>query len=176
MAIVDRADGMDDLHRGKIKSMSAIDTRLAELGITLPTPSSPVANYVSFVQSGSLLVISGQLPLGTDGTIAEAHKGKVGADVSPEVGAEAARLAAINVLAQAQAAVGDLSRIVRVVRLGGFINVAPGFTAVAPVMNGASDLMVAVLGDAGRHARSTVGVAELPLGVVVEVEAILEVA
>lgn len=156
--------------------MSSIDARLAELGITLPTPATPVANYVSFVQSGSLLVISGQLPIGADGSLADAHKGKVGADVSPEAGAEAARLAAINVLAQAQAAVGDLSRIVRVVRLGGFINVAPGFTAVAPVMNGASDLVVAVLGDAGRHARSTVGVAELPLGVAVEVEAIFEVA
>ncbi|MGV6874883.1 RidA family protein [Pseudochelatococcus sp. B33] len=156
--------------------MSAIDTRLAELGITLPTPATPVANYVSFVQSGSLLVISGQLPLGADGAIADQHKGKVGGEVSPEAAADAARLAAINVLAQAQAAVGDLSRIVRVVRLGGFINVAPGFTAVAPVMNGASDLVVAVLGDAGRHARSTVGVAELPLGAAVEVEAIIEVA
>ncbi|MBB3808626.1 RidA family protein [Pseudochelatococcus contaminans] len=156
--------------------MSAIDTRLAELGITLPTPATPVANYVSFVQSGSLLVISGQLPLQGDGTLAAQHKGKVGADVDPEAAAEAARLAAINVLAQAQAAVGDLSRIVRVVRLGGFINVASGFTAIAPVMNGASDLVVAVLGDAGRHARSTVGVAELPLGAAVEVEAIFEVA
>ncbi len=156
--------------------MSAIDTRLADLGITLPTPATPVANYVSFVQSGSLLVVSGQLPLGSDGALAPQHKGKVGGDVSPEAGAEAARLAAINVLAQAQAAVGDLSRIVRVVRLGGFINVAPGFNAVAPVMNGASDLVVAVLGDAGRHARSTVGVAELPLGAAVEVEAIFEVA
>lgn len=156
--------------------MSAIDTRLAELGITLPTPATPVANYVSFVQSGSLLVISGQLPLGADGTIADAHKGKLGDAVTAEAGAEAARLAAINVLAQAQAAVGDLSRIVRVVRLGGFINVAPGFTGIAPVMNGASDLVVAVLGDAGRHARSTVGVAELPLGAAVEVEAIFEVA
>ncbi|MFC0219187.1 enamine deaminase RidA (YjgF/YER057c/UK114 family) [Pseudochelatococcus lubricantis] len=156
--------------------MSAIDTKLAELGIALPTPAIPVANYVSFVQSGSLLVISGQLPLGADGTIDPAHKGKVGGDVAPETAAEAARLAAINVLAQAQAAVGDLSRIVRVVRLGGFINAAPGFTAIAPVMNGASDLVVAVLGDAGRHARSTVGVAELPLGAAVEVEALIEVA
>ncbi|MGI6245609.1 MAG: RidA family protein [Pseudochelatococcus sp.] len=156
--------------------MSAIDTKLAELGITLPTPSAPVANYVSFVQSGTQLVISGQLPLGADGTVDARFKGKVGGDVTPEVAAEAARLAAINVLAQAQAAVGDLSRIVRIVRLGGFINVAPGFTAVAPVMNGASDLVVAVLGDAGRHARSTVGVAELPLGAAVEVEALIEVA
>lgn len=156
--------------------MSTIDTKLAELGITLPTPATPVANYVSFVRTGNLLVISGQLPLGSDGTIADQHKGKVGGDVSPEVAAEAARVAAINVLAQARAAIGDLSRIVRVVRLGGFINTAPGFTAVAPVMNGASDLVVAVLGDAGRHARSTVGVAELPLGAAVEVEAIIEVA
>lgn len=156
--------------------MSAIDTKLAELGITLPTPAAPVANYVSFVRTGNQLVISGQLPLGSDGTLAEQYKGKVGDSVSPEVAAGAARLAAINVLAQARAAVGDLSRIVRIVRLGGFINTAPGFTAVAPVMNGASDLMVAVLGDAGRHARSTVGVAELPLGAAVEVEAIIEVA
>lgn len=123
-----------------------------------------------------MLVISGQLPLGSDGTLAEQHKGKVGGNVTPEVAAEAARLAAINILAQAQAAVGDLSRIVRIVRLGGFINTAPGFTAVAPVMNGASDLVVAVLGDAGRHARSTVGVAELPLGAAVEVEAMIEIA
>lgn len=156
--------------------MNAINTRLAELGITLPTPATPVANYVSFVQTGNMLVISGQLPLGSDGTIAEQHKGKVGGNVTPEVAAEAARLAAINILAQAQAAVGDLSRIVRIVRLGGFINTAPGFTAVAPVMNGASDLVVAVLGDAGRHARSTVGVAELPLGAAVEVEAMIEIA
>lgn len=156
--------------------MSQIESKLAELGITLPSPAAPVANYVTFVQTGSLLVISGQLCLGADGAIAEEHKGKVGGSVTPEAGVEAARLCAINLLAQARVAVGDLSRITRCVRLGGFINTAPGFVNVASVMNGASDLIVAVLGDAGRHARSTVGVAELPLGAAVEVEAIFEVA
>ncbi len=155
--------------------MGAAEQRLAELGIVLPSPAAPVANYVPFVRTGQLVVISGQLCLGQDGTIADRHKGKLGAEVSPEAGQEAARLCAINVLAQLRAAVGDLDQVVRCVRLGGFINAEPTFAALAPVMNGASDLMVAVFGDKGRHARSTIGVAELPLDAAVEVEAMFEV-
>ena len=156
--------------------MSQIDKKLAELGITLPTPAAPVANYVPFVRTGNLVVISGQICLGPDGTLSEAHKGKLGAEVSPEKGQEAARLCALNVLAQLKSAVGDLDRVVRCVRLGGFINAVPTFATVPVVMNGASDLMVAVFGDKGRHARSTIGVAELPADAAVEVEAIFEVA
>lgn len=156
--------------------MSAIDARLNELGISLPTPAAPVANYLSYVISGSFLIISGQICFGSDGKLADNHKGKLGDTVTPEVGQEAARLCAINILAQARLALGgDLTRIVRCVRLGGFINAKPDFAALAGVMNGASDLMVAVLGDAGRHARSTIGVAELPLDAAVEVEAMFEV-
>ncbi len=156
--------------------MSEVEKKLQVLGISLPTPAAPVANYVAYVISGSLLVISGQVAFGPDGKIAPDHTGKIGAAVSAEAGVAAARQCAINVLAQAKAAVGDLDKIVRCVRLGGFINVAPGFSAVAPIMNGASDLMVEVLGDKGRHARSTIGVAELPLDSAVEVEAIFEIS
>jgi len=155
--------------------MGAVDTRLQELGITLPTPAAPVDNYVPFVRTGNIVIISGQLCLGLDGKLADQHKGKLGADVSPEVGQEAARLCAINLLAQLKAAVGDLDTVVRCVRLGGFINAVPTFAALAPVMNGASDMMVAALGDKGRHARSTIGVAELPLDAAVEVEGMFEV-
>ena len=153
-----------------------IETRLKELGITLPSPAAPVANYVAFVRSGSLVTISGQLPLGLDGKLAPGHVGLVGDAVTPEVAKEAARLCAINLLAQLRAAIGDLDGVMRCVRLGGFISSAPGFTAQAGVMNGASDLLVEVLGDAGRHARSTIGVAGLPLGAAVEVEGLFEVA
>jgi enamine deaminase RidA (YjgF/YER057c/UK114 family) len=157
--------------------MSDIETRLAGLGITLPSPAAPVANYVGAVVSGKLLVVSGQLPLGPDGKVSDAHKGKLGQGIDAAVGQEAARLCAINVLAQARAALGgDLGRLVRCVRLGGFINADPAYAGLAPVMNGASDLMVAAMGDAGRHARSTIGVAELPLDACVEVEALFEVA
>jgi enamine deaminase RidA (YjgF/YER057c/UK114 family) len=156
--------------------MSPIETRLAEAGVTLPSPAAPVANYVPYVIAGHLLVISGQLPLGHDGKLADALKGKLGQGISAETGQEAARLCAINVLAQAKAALGDLARIKRCVRLGGFVNSDPHYAALAPVMNGASDLMVTVLGDAGRHARSTIGVAELPLDACVEVEAMFEIA
>ncbi|MBF9234082.1 RidA family protein [Microvirga alba] len=155
--------------------MSAVDKKLQELGITLPTPAAPVANYVPFVRTGNLIIISGQLCLGLDGKLGDAHKGKLGAEVSSEAGQQAARLCAINLIAQLKAAVGDLDRVVRVVRLGGFINATPTFATLAPVMNGASDLMVEVFGDKGRHARSTVGVAELPLDVAVEVEGMFEV-
>ena len=152
----------------------SIENRLKDLGIELPVAAAPVANYVPFVKTGSLLFISGQLCL-DKGRVRPEHVGKLGAGVSAEQGQDAARLCAINLLAQAEAALGGLDRIRRCVRLGGFINAAPGFTQLPPVMNGASDLMVAVLGDAGRHARTTVGVAELPMGAAVEVEAVFEV-
>lgn len=156
--------------------MSTVKERLEKLGITLPKAAAPVANYVPFMRSGNLLIISGQLCLGLDGTIADDHKGKVGAEVSPEAAVAAARLCALNLLAQVQAAVGDLDHgVERCLRLGGFINAVPTFAALAPIMNGASDLMVEVLGDRGRHARSTIGVAELPLDACVEVEAMFEV-
>jgi enamine deaminase RidA (YjgF/YER057c/UK114 family) len=150
------------------------ETRLTALGLTLPETAAPIANYVPFVRAGTLLVVSGQLPLRA-GSLDGAHKGKLGKDIFNEAGQDAARLAAINVLAQARAALGSLDEVRRVVRLGGFINCAPGFVALAAVMNGASDLMVEVFGDHGRHARTTVGVAELPMDAAVEVEAMFEV-
>ncbi len=152
------------------------DDRLAALGISLPSPAAPVANYLPFVISGSLLAVSGQLAFGPNGKIDPTHIGKLGVAVSNNAGQAAARLCAINILAQAKAALGDLDRISRCVRLGGFINAAPGFAHLAVVMNGASDIMVEVLGDKGRHARSTVGVAELPLDSAVEVDALFEIA
>ena len=155
--------------------MSQVEAKLGELGITLPTPAAPVANYVPFVRTGNLVVISGQICFGPDGKLADANKSKLGAEVSPQAGTEAARLCAINVLAQLKSAIGDLDKVVRCVRLGGFINGVPTFAAVPAVMNGASDLMVAVFGDKGRHARSTIGVAELPANAAVEVEAMFEV-
>ncbi|MGU3360841.1 RidA family protein [Methylobacterium sp. M6A4_1b] len=156
--------------------MSTVTERLQALGLTLPKAAAPVANYVPFVRSGNLVVISGQICFGADGRIAAAHTGKLGAEVSAEDGIAAARLCALNVLAQVQAAVGDLDRgVVQCIRLGGFINAVPTFAGLAGIMNGASDLMVEVLGDRGRHARSTVGVAELPLDAAVEVEAMFEV-
>ena len=153
--------------------MGAIETRLGELAITLPRAAAPVANYVPFVREGGLVTISGQLCLGADGKLAPEHIGKVGAEVTSDTAKAAARLCAINVIAQIKAAVGDLDRVKRCVRLGGFIASAPDFTGQAAVMNGASDLFVEVFGDRGRHARSTIGVAALPLGAAVEVEALL---
>jgi enamine deaminase RidA (YjgF/YER057c/UK114 family) len=150
-----------------------VDKRLSELGITLPTPPVPVANYVPAVLTGSLLFCSGQVSAAPGG---KTVKGKLGAEATLEQGQEAARICAINLLAQAKAALGDLDRIRRCVRLGGFINATPTFAQLPIVMNGASDLMVEVLGDAGRHARTTVGVAELPSDASVEVEALFEVA
>jgi enamine deaminase RidA (YjgF/YER057c/UK114 family) len=150
------------------------EQKLASLGITLPTPAAPVANYVAFVKSGNLLTVSGQLCFGADGKLAA--KGQLGGAVSMEDGVKAARACAVNLLAQVKAAVGDLDKVVRVVRLGGFINSAPGYGDGPKVMNGASDLMVEVFGDRGRHARSTVGVAALPADAAVEVEGLFEVA
>ncbi len=156
--------------------MGVIEDRLKSLNIHLPAAAAPIANYVPAVISGTFLTISGQLALGEDGKIDPAHVGKVGGNVSAEAARAAARRCAINVLAQAKAALGDLDRIRRCVRLGGFINAASGYSQLPPVMNGASDLIVEVLGDAGRHARSTIGVAELPLDSAVEVEALFEIA
>jgi enamine deaminase RidA (YjgF/YER057c/UK114 family) len=150
-----------------------IDKRLAELGISLPAPPAPVANYVPTVLAGQFLFCSGQVSAAPGG---KAVRGKLGTEVSIEEGQEAARICAINILAQAKGALGDLDRIKRCVRLGGFINSEPNFAQLPVVMNGASDLMVEVLGDAGRHARTTVGVAELPGDASVEVEAVFEVA
>ncbi len=151
-----------------------IEARLAELGIALPTPAAPIANYVPFSLSGKLVVVSGQIPL-HDGTIA--YTGKLGAAVSMEDGVAAARLCFVNLLAQLKAAAeGDLDRVARVLRLGGFIAAGPDFTQHAVVMNGASDLAVEVFGDAGRHARSTIGVPSLPGDAAVEVEGMFELA
>ncbi len=156
--------------------MSKIAKRLAELQITLPRAAAPVANYVPYVITGNLLVISGQVCFGLDGKLAPEHIGKLGGGVTPENGKAAARLCALNVLAQAQAALGDLDRITRCVRLGGFINATPDFTTLPAIMNGASDAMVEILGDSGRHARSTVGMSVLPMDCAVEVEAMFEFA
>ena len=150
-----------------------IEKKLADLGIALPKPVAPVANYVPFVRTGNFMVVSGQLCLDAEGKLVA--KGQLGGAVSIEDGQKAARACAINILAQLKAGLGDLDKIVRVVRLGGFINSATGFADGPKVMNGASDLMVELLGDRGRHARSTVGVAELPLDAAVEVEAMFEV-
>jgi enamine deaminase RidA (YjgF/YER057c/UK114 family) len=151
-----------------------VEKKLAELGITLPTPASPVANYIPFVRVGALLFVSGQICLDASGKLVA--KGKLGAGVTLEDGQKAARACGINVLAQVKAALGDLDKVKQVVRLGGFINSAPGFTDGPKVMNGASDLMVAVFGDQGKHARSTVGVAALPADAAVEVEGTFEVS
>jgi enamine deaminase RidA (YjgF/YER057c/UK114 family) len=151
-----------------------VEKKLKELGIELPTPAAPVANYVGFVRSGHLLVVSGQLCLDADGKLTAT--GKLGAGVSIEDGQRAARACAVNLIAQVKAALGDLDKVLRVVRLGGFISAQPDFVDMAKVMNGASDLMVSVFGEKGRHARSTIGVAALPLDAAVEVEGLFEVS
>ena len=151
----------------------SVEATLAKLGITLPAPAAPMANYVAFVQTGTLITVSGQLCFGPEGKLVAA--GQLGGAVSMEDGSRAARACAVNLIAQVKAAVGDLDKVVRVVRLGGFINSAPGFTDGPKVMNGASDLMVEVFGDKGRHARSTVGVSALPANAAVEVEGLFEI-
>ena len=151
--------------------MLKVEERLAGLGITLPEPVAPVANYVPFVRSGNLVHISGQISIDPTGGI----KGTVGVDVDLETAQKAARLCGVNLLAQIKAAVGDLDKVVRVVKLGGFVQAGPDFIDIPKVINGCSDLMVEVFGDAGRHARSAVGVYKLPLGFAVEVDAVVEV-
>jgi len=150
-----------------------IEKKLSELGIVLAPPAAPVANYVPFVRTGNLLMVSGQICL-DDGKLVA--KGQLGAGISVADGQKAARACAINLLAQVKAAVGDLDKVARVVRLGGFVNSAPGFLDGPKVMNGASDVMVAVFGEKGKHARTTVGVAALPLDAAIEVEALFEVS
>jgi enamine deaminase RidA (YjgF/YER057c/UK114 family) len=152
----------------------SVDQKLASLGITLQTPAAPMANYVGHVRTGNLLILSGKVCTDNDGKLVA--KGQLGAGVTVEQGAAAARACAINLIAEIKAAIGDLDKVARVVRLGGFVNSAPGFIDGPKVLNGASDLMVEVFGDKGRHARSTVGVAALPGDAAVEVEAIVELA
>ena len=151
-----------------------VEQKLAAQGITLPEPRAAMANYVGFVRTGNLLFVSGQVCFGADGKLIA--KGKLGAGVTLEQGAAAARGCGINLLAQVKAALGDLDKVVRVVRLGGFVNAAPDFLDGPKVLNGASDLMVAAFGDKGRHARTTVGVAVLPADAAMEVEALFEVS
>ena len=150
-----------------------IEARLAELGITLPAATAPVANYVPWAISGKLVFVSGQVGM-QDGK--PRYLGRLGDGMSVEDGYAAARLCGLNLLTQLKAACGgDLDRVKRVVRLGGFVNCAPGFTDQPKVVNGASDLMVEVFGEAGRHARAAVGAPSLPLGVAVEVEGVFEI-
>ncbi len=153
--------------------MSEIESRLTDLGITLPTPAAPVANYLPYTISGNTVFVSGQVTIGPDGL---EYQGKIGADLTVDDGVKAARLCAINILAQVKAALdGDLERISQCLKLGGFVNAVPEFTDHPAVINGASDLMVDVLGDRGRHARFAVGAGSLPLNVAVEVDAIFEI-
>ena len=153
--------------------MSKVEDRLQALGVVLPTPVAPVANYVPFVRSGALVHISGQVSTDASGGI----KGVVGDEVDLETAQKAARLCGLNLIAQIRlAADGDLDRVKRVVKLGGFVQVAPDFFDIPKVVNGCSDLMVEAFGDAGRHARSAVGVFRLPLNFSVEVDAVVELA
>jgi enamine deaminase RidA (YjgF/YER057c/UK114 family) len=159
-----REDAMAGIVEGKLK----------ELGITLAEPAKPIANYVPYVRSGNMLTVSGQICLDGNGKLVA--KGQLGAGVSVEDGQKAARACAISLITQVKAALGDLDKVTRVVRLGGFVNSVAGFVDGPKVMNGASDLMVAVFGDNGKHARSTVGVAALPADAAVEVEGLFEVS
>ena len=152
--------------------MGQFESKLAEMGITLPEAPVPVANYVPYVQVGDMLYVSSQISLGPDGPIT----GKLGDDMDAEAGAEAAKVCAINLLAQVKAACGgDLDRLVRVVKLGGFVNSTPDFTDQPKVINGASDLIGNALGDAGKHARAAVSSPSLPLGVAVEIDGVFQI-
>ena len=152
--------------------MSEVESRLTAAGIVLPVPVAPVANYVPFVRSGALVHISGQVSVDASGGV----KGVVGVEVDLEAARAAARLCGVNLLAQMKAACdGDLDRVVRVVKLGGFVQAGPDFFDIPQVVNGASDLMVLAFGDAGRHARAADGVYRLPLNFAVEVDAVVEV-
>ena len=146
-----------------------VEARLKELQIELPAPAAPAANYVPYTIAGTQLFVSGQLPMGPDGL---AYTGKLGAGVDEEAGQAAARLCAINILAQAKDALGDLDRIAQCLKLGGFVNAVPDFSNHPKIINGASDLIVEVLGDKGRHARFAVGAGSLPLDAAVEVDAV----
>jgi len=150
--------------------MSTPESRLDELGITLPEPMKPVATYVPYVMTGNLLFISGQVSATAEGRML----GRLGENMELSAGQQAARQCGINLIAQMKAALGDLSRVKAVVKLGGFVNAHPDFTDIPQVINGCSDLMVDVFGDAGKHARSAVACPVLPLGVAVEVDAVVE--
>lgn len=150
-----------------------IEARLADLGVELPSPAAPAANYVPFVKTGNQLFVSGQLPMTEDGL---QYIGKLGEAVSVEDGMAAARLCAINLLAQAKAATGDLEQVTRLVKIVGFVNSTGEFDAQPKVINGASDFLVEAMGDKGRHARSAVSAASLPFGAAVEIEAVFEIA
>ncbi|MCW8915859.1 MAG: RidA family protein [Magnetovibrio sp.] len=154
--------------------MSQIEQRLSELGLTLPEAAAPAANYVPYVQTGNLVVVSGQITM-ENGAIK--YVGRVGKDFTTDEAYEAAKLCGLNLIAQVKAACeGDLDRVQRVVRLGGFVNCTDDFTDQPKVINGASDLMAEVFGDKGKHARAAVGVNTLPLGVAVEVEGMFEIS
>ena len=154
--------------------MTDVEKKLQEMGLALPDSPPPVANYVPFVRSGALLFVSGQISMDADGNLIT---GKLGAELDVEAGAAAARRCALSLLAQVRTGCdGDFGRLVRVVKLVGFVNSTPDFTDQPKVINGASDLLVAVLGDAGRHSRSAVSAGALPLNVAVEIEGIFEVS
>jgi enamine deaminase RidA (YjgF/YER057c/UK114 family) len=154
--------------------MGQVDDKLKELGITLPDAAAPVANYVPAVRTGNLLYLSGVGPAArADGT---SPSGKVGSDLTVEEGYEAARLTGLSVLGRLKSELGDLDRVKRVVKLLGMVNAVPDFTEHPSVINGCSDLFVKVLGDAGKHARSAVGMGGLPFGIPVEIEVIVEVS
>ena len=152
--------------------MSDVEDRLAALGVSLPQPVAPIANYVPYVRAGNLLHISGQVSLDETGGV----KGIVGEDVDLETAQGAARLCGVNLIAQMRVALGDLDRVTRIVKLGGFVQCGADFYDIPKVINGCSDLMVEAFGDAGRHARAAVGVYRLPLNFAVEVDAIVEVS
>ncbi|KUO61243.1 MAG: hypothetical protein APF80_15530 [Alphaproteobacteria bacterium BRH_c36] len=151
----------------------AVLARLSALNLTLPPAPAPVANYVPYILTGDLLYVSGQISRAGDGSILS---GRLGADLTVDQGREAAAACALNILAQAQAALGRLDRVAQVIRLTGYVNSTPDFSDHPLVINGASDMMVDVLGEAGRHTRVAVGVAGLPLGCAVEVDAVLRVS
>jgi enamine deaminase RidA (YjgF/YER057c/UK114 family) len=150
----------------------SISDRLKAAGVTLPDARPPVANYVPFVITGNLVFISGQVSVTPDGLI----KGRLGEDMTVEQGQQAARACAINLIAQIKSALGDLDRVTRIVKLGGFVNASGDFTEIPKVVNGCSDLMVEIFGDKGRHARAAVACPVLPMGAAVEVDAVVEFA
>ncbi len=149
------------------------EKKLLEMGINLPKPAKPAANYIPYTIAGNILTISGQIPMGESGI---EFVGKLGDTADIATGQAAAKLCAINILAQAKAALGDLDRIKQVIKIQGFVNATPDFGDHPAVINGASDLLAEVLGDAGKHARAAVGMSSLPFGVAVEVDAIIEIA
>ena len=152
----------------KLDGRTMVEEKLSELGLQLPTPASAVANYVPYTLAVNTLYISGQLPMGQAGI---AHAGQVGAEVELEDAQAAAELCALNVLAQVKAALGGFDRVVQCLKLGGYVNAAPGFTELPAVINGASDLMVYALGERGKHARIAIGCSSLPLHAAVEIDA-----